>query len=178
MRRSLCYLPAQSLTSYWNAENSPSPKNDVLGRLIKKVKGFADNELPNLVEKVLLDGKGFEPTSPATTLVNQRRFEVVIHADDDNNIYTPEMSSLDMAGVKGSNPFRPTFSSGLRNNMLEDSCLSPVCGGILTKLDNHQYRSPTQPLQNSATPLQLTAMQQKKRTPITGRSSINSCCKE
>src|SRR5215217_4103702 len=153
-------------------------KRCIRSRLIKKVKGFADNELPILVEKVLLDGKGFEPTSPATTLVNQRRFEVVIHADDDNNSYTHEMSSLDMAGVKGSNPFRPTFSSGLRNNMLEDSCLSPVCGGILTKLDNHQYRSPTQPLQNSATPLQLTAMQQKKRTPITGRSSINSCCKE
>jgi len=36
------------------------------------------------------------------------RFGIVAHADDVNNSYTPEMSSLDMAGVVGSNPTRPT----------------------------------------------------------------------
>lgn len=82
-------------------------KRCIRSRFNKKIKEFADNELPILIEKGLLDGKGFEPTSPATTIVNQGRFEVVTHADDNNISYTPEMSSLDMAGVKGSNPFRP-----------------------------------------------------------------------
>jgi hypothetical protein len=54
-----------------------------------------------------LDGKGFEPTSLATTIVGQERFGLVTHADYDNN-FTHQMSSLDMAGVVGSNPTRPT----------------------------------------------------------------------
>jgi hypothetical protein len=51
-------------------------KRCIRSRLNKKVKEFADNELPILVEKRLLDGKGFEPTSLATTtIVGQERFE-------------------------------------------------------------------------------------------------------
>ena len=75
-------------------------KRCIRSRLNKKVKEFADNELPILFEKGLLGGKGFEPTTPATTIVNQGRFGVVTHADDNNNIsYTLGMSSLGMAGV-------------------------------------------------------------------------------
>jgi hypothetical protein len=62
-------------------------------RLNKKVKDFVDNELPILIDKGLLPEKivmgrgGFERTSPAEN----------------------ERPSLDMAGVKGSTPFRPTI---------------------------------------------------------------------
>ena len=82
-------------------------KRCIRSRLNKKVMEFADNELPILIEKGLLDGKGFEPTSLATTtIVGQERFGLVTHADYDNN-FTHQMSSLDMAGVASSNLVRP-----------------------------------------------------------------------
>lgn len=61
-----------------------SQKRCIRSRLHKKVKEFADKELPILIEKGLLDRKGFEPTSPATTMVNRGRFGLAVHATDDS----------------------------------------------------------------------------------------------
>jgi hypothetical protein len=82
-------------------------KRCIRSRLKKKVKEFTDNELPILIEKGLLDAKGFEPTSPATTTVGRERFGLAANATSDitDNINR----SLDMAGTEGSNPFRPTY---------------------------------------------------------------------
>ena len=109
-------------------------KRCIRSRLNKKVKEFADNELPILIEKGLLDGKGFEPTSPITTMVRWGRFGLAAHAITDyttNNL----MRSLDMAGVVGSTPTRPTlFLSSDPLSLEVSNKPSPVCGGILIRL--------------------------------------------
>jgi hypothetical protein len=79
----------------------------IRSRLNEKIKEFADKELPILIEKGLLDGKGVEPTSPATTVVSRERFGLAAHAT--HYITDDIMRSLDMAGVVGSTPTRPTF---------------------------------------------------------------------
>jgi len=59
-------------------------------------KGFADKELPILIEKGLSYRKRFEPTSPATTMVGWERFGLATHATDDS--IDDVKRSLDTAG--------------------------------------------------------------------------------
>ncbi|MFL6487246.1 MAG: hypothetical protein ACJ71D_11135 [Nitrososphaera sp.] len=93
-------------------EFSKPQKRCIRSRLNKKIREFADNELPILIEKGLLDGKGFEPTNPATTIVGLGRFELAAPALD-NSVGNILNRSLDMAGIRSSNLHRPiTFCYG------------------------------------------------------------------
>jgi hypothetical protein len=73
------------------------------------VKEFANNELPLLIEKGLLDGREFEPTSLATTMADRVRFELAANGAHDitNNI----KRSLDMAGVSPLKHYIKSFYS-------------------------------------------------------------------
>jgi hypothetical protein len=76
-------------------------KRCIRSRLNKKIKEFAQKELPILIEKGLLDGKGFEPMGPATTIMGRGRFGLAGHAT--HNITGNLNRSLDMAGIGSPN---------------------------------------------------------------------------
>ena len=78
-------------------EFSKPQKRCIRSRLHKKIKEFEDKELPLLIEKGLLYGKGFEPMSPATTMLGRGRFGLAGHAT--HNITGNLNRSLDMAGT-------------------------------------------------------------------------------
>jgi len=93
----------------------------IKSRLHKKVKEFADKELPVLIEKGLLDGKGFEPTVPAASVVGRGRIELAAHAPDyttTNNL----KRSLDIAGAASSNLARPKRTSTIGRSSIASYC--------------------------------------------------------
>jgi hypothetical protein len=108
-------------------------KRCIKSRLHKKVKEFADKELPILIEKGLLDGKRFESTSPATSMVALERFGLAAHViyDITNNI----KRSLDMAGIGSPNLPGPLFFLSFTLEPLESSLLTHNIDGLFKCID-------------------------------------------
>ena len=101
-------------------EFTKSQKRCIKSRLHKKVKEFANKELPILIEKGLLDGKGFEPTVPTASVVGRGRIELAAHATDytTNNL----KRSLDIAGAASSNLAPPKRTSTIGRSSIASYC--------------------------------------------------------